>query len=334
MPGRPISHRERLETCLSGELPDRVPVSLWRHFPVDDQTPGGLAAATASFQHTYDFDFIKVTPSSSFCLKDWGVDDVWRANPEGTRDYVTRAIHAPEDWTRLSALDPTRGHLGDQVECLRLLRAEFPDSTPIIQTIFSPMAQAKNLVGGDALLVHMRKHPDALHAGLERITQVTISFIQECLKTGIDGIFYAIQQAQYGLLSAAEFDEFGRNYDFRVLEEAQTGWLNVVHLHGSDVMFERVADYPAQVINWHDRETEPGLAAASRLFPGALCGGLRQWDSMVLGSPAQITAEGRDAIQTTHGRRFILGTGCVVPVIAPSGNLMAARRAAEQPLPL
>ena len=73
-----ISHRQRLENVLSGEPPDRVPVSLWRHFPVDDQTPEGLAAATASFQRRYDFDFIKVTPSSSFCLKDWGVEDEWR----------------------------------------------------------------------------------------------------------------------------------------------------------------------------------------------------------------------------------------------------------------
>jgi len=329
MPGRLIHHRERLEACLSGELADRVPVSLWRHFPVDDQTPGGLAAATAAFQHTYDFDFVKVTPSSSFCLKDWGVDDIWRANPEGTRDYVRRAVHVPEDWTRLTLLDPTRGHLGEQLECLRLLRSEFADSTPILQTIFSPLAQAKNLVGGEALMVHMRKHPDALHAGLERITQVTLDFLRECYRTGIDGIFYAVQHAQYGLLSSAEFDEFGRTYDLRILEAAREGWLNVVHLHGSDVMFERVADYPASVINWHDRETQPSLAAASHLFPGALCGGLRQWESMVLGSPAQVTAESLDAIQTTHGKRFILGTGCVVPVIAPSGNLMAARRAVE-----
>jgi uroporphyrinogen decarboxylase len=33
-----INHRQRLETCLSGEIPDRMPVALWRHFPVDDQS--------------------------------------------------------------------------------------------------------------------------------------------------------------------------------------------------------------------------------------------------------------------------------------------------------
>ena len=55
----PVSHRQRLETCLSGEKPDRPPVALWRHFPVDDQTPDGLASATVKFQRDYDFDLVK-----------------------------------------------------------------------------------------------------------------------------------------------------------------------------------------------------------------------------------------------------------------------------------
>ena len=61
-----VSHRQRIEACLGGKAPDRAPVALWRHFPVDDQTPDGLAAATLDFQQTYDFDLVKVTPASSF----------------------------------------------------------------------------------------------------------------------------------------------------------------------------------------------------------------------------------------------------------------------------
>ncbi|MCX7976483.1 MAG: hypothetical protein N2646_05375, partial [Bellilinea sp.] len=57
------THRERLELCLAGEIADRPPFALWRHFPVDDQSPDSLAAAITNFQNTYDFDFIKVTPA-------------------------------------------------------------------------------------------------------------------------------------------------------------------------------------------------------------------------------------------------------------------------------
>ena len=324
-----MTHRERLERVLAGEAPDRPPVALWRHFPVDDQTPEGLAAATLAFQRTYDFDLVKVTPASSFCLKDWGVEDAWRGAPEGTRDYTRRVIHRPEDWLRLRPLDPRAGYLGAQLTCLRILVRELAPHTPVIQTIFSPLAQAKNLVGPEALLVHLRRYPDAVHAGLQVIAESTLRFVEAVRETGVDGVFYAVQHARYGLLSEDEFRAFGRAYDLPVLEAAQGLWLNVVHLHGEQVMFDLVADYPAAVLNWHDRETPPSLAEGQQRFAGAVCGGLRRWDTLVLGDPAAVEREARDAIEATGGRRFILGTGCVVPTLAPRANLLAARRAVE-----
>ena len=325
MSGDKIDHRTRLEACLSGEALDRPPVALWRHFPVDDQTPDGLASATAAFQHAYDFDLIKVTPSSSFCIKDWGVEDRWSGNPEGTRDYLKRAISEPEDWSRLAVLNPGAGYLGRQLACLRLLNDEFSANTPVLQTIFSPMSQAKNLVGPNDLLVHLRRYPDALHEGLKRITETTLRFLEEATRTGIDGIFYAVQHGQYGLLSTNEFDEFCRPYDLQVLDAAKGLWLNLLHLHGEAIMFDQVLDYPVAILNWHDRQTQPGLAQAQQRFSGVVCGGLRQWETMVLGTPEQVRAEARDAIETTGGKRFILGTGCVLPTTAPRGNILAAR---------
>lgn len=328
-----VSHRDRLRAALSGQAPDCVPVALWRHFPVDDQSPDGLAAATANFQDTYNFDLIKLTPTSSFCLKDWGVQDRWSGNPEGTRDYTGRAVHRPQDWETLPVLDPTKGHLGQQLECLQMVAGRFLAGTPIIQTVFSPMAQAKNLVGGDALIIHARRYPEALHKGLETITQTTLRFIEAIRKSKIDGIFYAVQHAQYSLLAPAEFESFGLAYDLRVMDSVRDLWLNLIHLHGSDVMFDVASRYPAAIVNWHDRESGPTLQDGLTRFGGAACGGLRQWDTMVLGSPKQVRSEAEDAIQATRGRRFILGTGCVLPVTAPHGNIRAAIEAARNARP-
>jgi uroporphyrinogen decarboxylase len=319
------THRRRLEACLAGEPMDRVPVALWRHFPVDDQRPESLAAATLAFQNSFDFDLVKVTPSSSFCLQDWGIQDEWRGATEGTRDYARPVIERPEDWGRLEVLDPYSGKLGDQLVCLRLLAERLSPETPIIQTVFNPLSQAKNLVGKANLEAHLRQYPEAVHAGLQVITETTRRFIEAVRTAGIDGIFYAIQHAQYSLLSEAEYATFGRQYDMQVLEPAQAMWLNMLHLHGSDVMFDLVADYPVQILNWHDRDTFPSLEEGQKRFKGVVCGGLQREESMVLGSPVRVTAEARDAIQATRGQRFILGTGCVVPITAPYGNLMAAR---------
>ena len=330
MYNKKFNHRDRLERTLSNYPTDRTPVALWRHFPVDDQSPGTLAAATINYQNTYDFDLVKVTPASSFCLKDWGATDEWRGSTEGTRVYSNPVINKPEDWSSLSVLDPTTGHLGDQLTVLQMIVNEMGERTPVIQTIFSPMAQAKNLAGGQQLIVHLRKHPEALHEGLRVIAESTQRFIEAARQTGISGIFYAVQHAQFGLLSEAEFSQFGRAYDLQVLESLNGLWLNMLHLHGNDVMFSMVVDYPIQVINWHDQDTYPSLKEALPLFPGVLCGGLQRERTMVLGTPEQVTQEVRQAIEATNGQRLILGTGCVTPITAPYGNLIAARQSVEK----
>ncbi|MBE9508141.1 MAG: uroporphyrinogen decarboxylase, partial [Chloroflexi bacterium] len=259
-----MTRSERLVAAIGGEPVDRPPVALWRHFPGDDQRPEDLAAATVAFQRRYDFDFVKVTPASSFCLRDWGARDIWTGNVEGTRDHTFYPIQSAEDWHQLRLLDPNQGALGAQLRCLRLIADELAGEVPFIQTIFSPLAQAKNLVGKERLLVHLRRHPDAVRAGLEVITETAVRFIVEAIETGIAGVFYAVQHAQYGLLSEEEYRTFGRSYDLQVLEAARGLWLNVLHLHGADVMFDLLADYPVQVVNWHDRETWPTLAEAQR----------------------------------------------------------------------
>ena len=142
------THRERIQACLNNEATDRTPIALWRHFPVEDQNPETLAAATLRHQSAYDFDIVKVTPSSSFAVKDWGVDDEWMGDAEGSRRYTKRIIKEPGDWEKLSVLDPTSPHLAGQLDCLRLIKQKLDPETPIIQTIFNPLSQAKNLAGG------------------------------------------------------------------------------------------------------------------------------------------------------------------------------------------
>ncbi|MDX1436102.1 MAG: uroporphyrinogen decarboxylase family protein [Anaerolineales bacterium] len=325
-----ITHKSRLEACLSGEVPDRPPVALWRHFPVDDQHPARLAAATTAFQRTFDFDLIKVTPASSFCLRDWGARDEWKGAVEGTRSYsVERVIQSPADWSNLPELDPEDGALGRMLDCLRRLVDEFQGEVPVIQTIFSPLSQAKNLAGPAALLHQLRREPEAVLAGLDTIRRTSQNFISAAKLTGIDGVFFAVQHAQDAILTEGEYHVFGRDFDLPVLEAAEDLWLNMLHLHGTQVMFDLFLDYPVAVLNWHDQETPPSLAEGQRRFKGVVCGGLARERELVLGTPEQIRDRARTAIHDTGGRRFILGTGCVSPTNVPYGNLMAARNSVE-----
>jgi uroporphyrinogen decarboxylase len=318
-------HKQRLEKCISGVKPDRPPISLWRHFPVDDQSSEGLAKATLDFQATFDFDFIKVTPASSFCIKDWGAEDRWLGATEGTREYTKRVINDPEDWSKLFVLDPYNGFLHKQLNCLELISKQLNPETPVIQTIFSPLSQAKNLVGPEKLIIQIRKNPDEVLAGLQTITESTGKFIEAAIRTGISGIFYAVQHAQFGLLSRDEYNQFGRKFDLSLLSYLENLWLNILHLHGTEIMFDLFCDYPFQVINWHDRETYPTLSEGKIKFPGVVCGGMEREKTMVLGTPSQVKAEALKAITETEATRLILSTGCVLPITTPVANIHALR---------
>lgn len=321
--------RQRLEAAIAGEKPDRIPVALWRHWPGDDQDAQALAAAHLKWQRDYDWDLLKVGPSSSYSVVDWGVRDRWVGHIEGTREYTHRAIQQPTDWEQLTPLDPQKGMLATQVEALRLIGAGLNDTVPFIATIFSPLSQAKHLANDPVMLSHMRSHPDAFRQGLEVITESTINFIEAAKAAGISGIYYAIQHARYPLMSPAEYEMWARPFDLQILEAVSDLWLNVLHIHSSDIMFDELADYPAAIVNWHDRETGLSLRRGLEKIKGAASGGVDHW-TLHQESPEQMLEEVEDAIAQTNGRRLLLGTGCVSMVTTPLRNIRALREAVEK----
>ncbi len=321
-----LNKRQRLETTIAGEKPDRVPVALWRHWPGDDQNAAALAAAHLKWQQDYDWDLLKVGPSSSYMVTDWGVRDKWVGHIEGTRQYTHRPIQTPADWEKLAPLNPDEGALAVQIEALRLVGEQMGEEVPFIATIFSPLSQAKNLAGNSVMLSHLRSHPNAVKRGLEAITESTIRFVEAAKATGISGIYYAVQHARYPLMSWDEFMAWGRPFDLRILETVQDLWLNVLHIHSSDIMFDAVADYPASIVNWHDRETGISLRRGLEKIRGAASGGVDQW-TLHQESPEQTLEEVKDAIAQTNGRRLLLGTGCVAMVTTPLRNIRALREA-------
>ncbi len=323
------SKRRRLEAVIAGEKPDRLPVALWRHWPGDDQDAKALAAAHVQWQRDYDWDLVKFSPSSSYCLDDWGIQTQWTGATEGTRDYTGRVIREPQDWTRLKPLDPAQGMLREQIRSMRLLREALGEETPILATIFAPLAQARNLAGDTLMLSHMRNATNAFVAGLNTIAESTLAFIDAARQAGISGIFYAIQHARYALMSQAAYKTFGEPFDERILAQASDLWLNMVHLHGGgDVMFDLIADYDASLLNWHDRETSVNLEAGLQQFSGAASGGVAR-DVMHTGAPEDVLAQAIDAVAQTGGQRLLLGTGCVIMTNTPLRNIRALRDFAE-----
>ncbi len=324
-----MSKRERLEAAVAGEAVDRLPVALWRHWPGDDQDADALTAAHLAWQRDYDWDFVKVSPSSSYCLHDWGLESRWEGHIEGTRSYGECIVSGPADWETLPVLNPDQGMLAVQLGALQNLSRHFGEETPFIATIFSPLAQAKNLAGGERMLIHMRSHPESFKKGLRTITESTLRFIEAAKATGISGIYYAIQHTRFPLMGPVEYQLFGQPYDEEILSAVSDLWLNMVHVHGRDAYLDIAADYPVQLFNWHDRTTGISLAEGLQQIAGAASGGVSRW-SLHQESPERALREAADAVEQTGGRRLVLGAGCVIMVTTPLRNIRALREFAEQ----
>lgn len=316
-----MDHWQRLEAAIAGEKGDRVPVALWRHFPIDDQDPGMLAAQTLAWQRTWDFDLVKFMPSGTYSVEDWGAKSVYEGAANGARAVSVPGVKQAADWRRLPRLDAKKGVLGAQNEALALAAKELHGSVPILQTVFSPLTTARKLAG-EALLGQLRSDPAALEAGLRTITDTTIEFSRAAMAAGAHGLFFATQLATTDLLTVAEYERFGKKFDLEILA-ATNGRMNMLHLHGENVMFEQLAGYPVQMINWHDRLTAPSLKNALGKFKGALVGGVEERGLLATGSAAQVRAQVREAITQTGGRRLMVGPGCVAAIAAPEQNIRA-----------
>ncbi len=325
-----LSKRERLQRLCAGEKADRPGVALWRHWPGDDQIPEELAQSTLSWQQQFDWDFVKVSPSSHYGVYAWGARSQWLGNNEGNRQYTYHPIQQEADWFALRPQDPRAGMLGEQIRGLQIIGDALPRHTPFIQTIFSPTAQLKYLAGKERVLAEIRLHPDAVHHALHVITQTTLDFLQAIRATGVAGIFYAVQLCSPQYLTWDEYERFGLVYDSQIMQAAnELFWFNLLHLHGAGAYFQLASRLPVQAVNWHDREGPPSLAEARQQFSGALVGGLHHWDSMLRGTPQDVWCEATDAIEQTDGRGLILATGCVTMITSPLGNIRAARKVVD-----
>ena len=327
-----MEKRDRLENALAGNAVDRVPVALWRHWPGDDQRIADFAWSTLTFQKTFDWDFVKATPYSAYCVADYGVRTEWRGDAGGDRVATRLPITRSLAWTELKTLDPLRGEQGKYLESLRLISDGLSDlEVPIVATIYSPQSQAALLSGDEMMLSHIRTHPDRLRTALNTITENTLRLIDGMKRTDVVGIIYVIRHASFSLMSEDEYRAIGLPYDLKILETLPPRWwLNIVQLSCRKPMFQMAATYPAPAINWDTPTAEPDVENARALYQGALCGGLSHEAHLHRGTPAMIRDVARETFKHIGTRRFILSAGDAIPVSTPLSNLRAVREVAEE----
>jgi uroporphyrinogen decarboxylase len=329
-----MTRRQRLQAAIARQPVDRVPYAVWRHFPQVDRNPAGLAQATLRFHERYGSDFVKITPSGGYAVEEWGCVEGEDVRPDGHRPCARCAVRDGGDWSRIRPLDPaTAAGYAQQIEVI--VRMGFDrriGDAPVMPTVFSPLSLARKL-SGDRLPADLRERPAAVRDALEAITETLVRFVDLALREGATGIFYSIQAASRSAMTAEQYAEFGEPHDRRVLASVEgRSILSIVHCHGDQLMFDRLAALPGHAWNWDDRATPPSLAEGKAAVSGAVIGGLNQWKTLRDGTPAEAVAEVEDAIAQTGGIGLIVGPGCVLPTGTPDDNVAAVVKALGGPL--
>jgi uroporphyrinogen decarboxylase len=319
--------RERVRAALEGKPVDRPPISFWRHFFEKETSVAGLAEAMLGFQRTHDWDFMKVNPRACYHAEPWGCRFQFSGQPHIEPKLIEAAIKTPDDWRQIKPLAPTTGAFGEQLEALRRIKDGLHGEIPFVETIFTPLSVAGRLVGSDeAMRDHLGQYPERVHEALEAITVTFERFAKACLEVGVDGVFYATTGwATYDRLTDAEYEEFGRPYDVRVLKAVEGAPFNILHVCRSHNMLWKLMDYPAQAVNWATADpTNPDIGEVWQRGHRPVIGGVDHIGTLRQGTPEAVAAEVRSAVgQTREG--LLIGPGCSISPQTPEANLRAAR---------
>lgn len=334
-----MSPRDRIAASVLGETVDRPPVSFWGHAYHRESTARDLAEATLETWSRYNWDFVKLNPRASYHGEVWGLSFRYSGAPDQKPERVEYPVKVLADWDRVSERGIDAPPLAEQLEAIRLVRRGLPDDVPLIETVFSPLAVAADLAESpQAVLADLARDEARVLRAVETITATFRSFVEGVLRAGADGIFFAtVDWATRDLLTPAQYFRYARPYDLSVLEPAQPGSFNVLHVCRRNNLLLQLADYPVHAFSW--AATEPGnpdLRSGLQAFRGAAVGGVGQEDALQADTPEPALAQVRQGFELTGGQRWIVAPGCSIPPTTPSENLsairdMVATRGADQP---
>lgn len=329
-----LSKWERVQAAVRGEQVDRVPVSFWKHNAVKEWSPRALADLTLQQFHDYDLDFIKLTPTGIYPYQDWGPTVRFSRDDREHPECVDAAVKSGDDWEGLSTLDINSGALGRELDSIRFLSAGVMQAAPILMTIYSPLTVASMLCSTsdnrDCLVEHIRAYPAQLHSALSVIRDVVQAYALACLDAGASGMFIATTMANLDLLTRAEYEEFGCNYDLPVLEAIrEKSQLTFLHVCRKNIMFDLLMSYPVDVLHWNNHAVEgPTLRQARQKINKGLSGGVAV-ETLVRGTPDDVISEVHSAISETNGTGLILTPTCTISGFTPKKNLRAFRSAVD-----
>jgi uroporphyrinogen decarboxylase len=328
-----LSHKERIHNLLTGQPVDRTPISFWRHFYHQEHTAESLAEAMLFFQHKFDWDFMKVNPRASYHVQPWGaVVQYSKDEFDKTKitDYPMKQI---EDWKQIEPVKLNAPAFQEQLQTLSLIGKSLKGKLYFVETVFSPLSVAGDLVESEEILLqHLRQNPGLIHQALEAITQSFELYVEEILNADASGIFFATTQwASANYITREEYLQFGRPYDLRVLERVKVAELNILHVCEPNNFLDLFVDYPVHLVNWDAADpSNLTLDKGYELLKRPVLGGINHNLELLDPDPGKVSEQANKLRNQMEGKKWALGPGCSILPETPELNLARLRNLVEE----
>jgi uroporphyrinogen decarboxylase len=323
-----FTHKQRLENLLEGKEIDRPPVSAWRHFFDKEWTADDLADSMFEFQKQYDWDFMKINPRASYYIEGWG----GRHKPSGKPDekplLENAPIKNPKDWPSLKPLDIHGGAFGEQLKAVDMINRRLDGQLDFFQTVFSPLSVAADLAESDFEFKRLLDYGSNLESALEAITATLEDYVQELLRIGVSGIFFATTEwAARDNITEEQYLQYGQPYDLRILAAARPAKFNILHVCKRYNMLPLFKQYPADILSWNKfEEGNMDFAQADKIFTQVFLGGTDHIQTLVNGNADDITNQVKQSLAEAGSHPLIVGPGCALKMGTPAANLDTLRK--------
>ena len=349
-----MTSRERILAAVSGRATDLTPVAPYMGnfgarvsgIPIGRYNHNGKLMAEAQIRawELVGQDAVVAQSDNYYIAEGFGCRI---AQPEdSTPNLIAPAITRLDEIDRLRVPDPgSAGRMPVYLEAVSRLRTHFGAELAVRGPGTGPFSLASYLFGGTenflAELATAEAEED-LNAQLQftRLLEIAadglIAFLAALLEAGSDFLQAGDSLASLSMISPAFYEKYAWPAEKRVFDAINPlahakGCVTLLHICGDTTrILPLMADTGADIL---ELDTQVDLAAARRIVRDRVClmGNISPVNELLEGSPRSVAKAGADAIEagSSSDGRFILGSGCEVPPLAPIENLRAMVAAAR-----
>lgn len=304
---RTIDKIALVDAAIAGRPVERIPFSVWHHFPAAAVRGKANAEAHLAYYRRYDLDYLKVMNDNPY--------DMPKSMP-----VVERA----KDWLKLEPLTGDEPGFASALETLHALHKAIGKEVRFVITIFGPVATAMKVSKAQAI-EHLREDPEAFEAGLTAIAQGLAAFSRKALEAGASGIFFAASGAEPSMFTEEEYRRFVKSHDLAVMKAVNDAPMNILHVHGTEVYFEQFLDYPANCLNWPSHRSAYPISKVRKMTGKCLVAGIDERGPISQGRMRNTITEVDEALHDAGRLKFMVGSECTIPPETPIDVISAVR---------